>query len=95
MASRWVHGVDGQLINLDRCTRIAVEKQSAQFAVVAFAPAPLHYVLARLPTRELAEEALQRLAGILQAAPWTRLTGDATGGDPADGEPAHPAARSD
>lgn len=67
MSNRWVRSVDGQLVNLDRCVRVYLQEEGTGYSLVAFAPGPAHHVLARLPNRDEALAALDRLSGALEA----------------------------
>ena len=79
---RWVRAVDGELINLDGCDYVAVEKEHADtYAVIArMHGAAANWVLARYDSREEATQAQDWLASHLQA----QRVDHATGSKPAD-----------
>ncbi len=66
---RWVRAVDGELINLDGCDFVAVEKEHGEtFAVIARMHGPAaNWVLARYASREDAIRAQDWLANYLGA----------------------------
>ena len=66
---RWVRAVDGELINLDGCDYVAVEKEHGEtFAVIARMHGPAaNWVLARYAGQEDAIRAQDRLANYLGA----------------------------
>ena len=79
---RWVRAVDGELINLDGCDYVAVEKEHGQtYAVIArMHGAAANWVLARYASREEATQAQDWLASHLQA----QRVGLVTGSKPTD-----------
>jgi hypothetical protein len=66
---RWVRAVDGELINLDGCDYVAVEKEHGEtFAVIARMHGPAaNWVLARYASREDATRAQDWLGNFLGA----------------------------
>jgi hypothetical protein len=66
---RWVRAVDGELINLDGCDYVAVEKEHGEtFAVIARMHGPAaNWVLARYASQEDAKRAQDWLANYLGA----------------------------
>ena len=66
---RWVRAVDGELINLDGCDYVAVEKEHGEtYVVIArMHGAAANWVLARYASREEATRAQDWLASHLQA----------------------------
>jgi hypothetical protein len=66
---RWVRAVDGELINLDGCDYVAVEKEHGEtFAVIARMHGPAaNWVLARYSSQEDATRAQDWLANFLGA----------------------------
>ena len=66
---RWVRAVDGELVNLDGCDYVAVEKEHGEtFAVIARMHGPAaNWVLARYAVREDATRAQDWLANYLGA----------------------------
>jgi hypothetical protein len=74
---RWVRAVDGELINLDGCDYVAVEKEHGQtYAVIArMHGAAANWVLARYASREEATQAQDWLASHLQAQRVDLVTG--------------------
>ena len=66
---RWVRAVDGELVNLDGCDYVAVEKEHGEtFAVIARMHGPAaNWVLARYADRDDATRAQDWLANYLGA----------------------------
>ena len=70
MAGTWVRTADGQLVNLDLCSRVHVEDRAGEEVLVAFEPVRNGtYELARFQRGEEARSALDALAQRIGALP--------------------------